>query len=143
MDETVDQIEQRIERSRQGLRSNLNELGDRMKSAIDWRETFRRNPAATFAVAFIGGVLLASAVGRAEASQRQRRVSRHIAFNRVRSGSQQRALRAWDEIKSALVGMVAAKVTSTLAEALPGFKEQLNPRLDDSERVVGGTSAKK
>ena len=105
MDQTVDQIEQRIERSRQGLRSNLNELGDRMKSAIDWRETFRRNPAATFAVAFIGGVLLASAVGRAEASQRQRRVSRHIAFNRVRSGSQQRALRAWDEIKTALVGM--------------------------------------
>jgi hypothetical protein len=34
MDQTVDQIEQRIERSRQGLRSNLNELGDRMKSAI-------------------------------------------------------------------------------------------------------------
>jgi hypothetical protein len=34
-------------------------------------------------------------------------------------------------------------VTNTLAEALPGFKEQLNPRLDDPERVVGGTSAKK
>lgn len=143
MDQTVDQIEQRIESSRQGLRSHLNELGDRMKSATDWRETFRRNPGTTLAVAFIGGLLLASAVGRAEASRREHRVSRHVAFNRVGSGSQQLALRAWDEIKGALVGMAAAKLTRTLAELLPGFKEQLNGRPDDSERVVAeGISAK-
>ena len=114
-----------------------------MKSATDWRETFRRNPGTTLAVAFIGGLLLASAVGRTEASRREHRVPRGAAFNRVGGGSQQLALRAWDEIKSALIGVAAAKVTRTLAELLPGFKEHLHGRPDDAARVVAeGTSAK-
>lgn len=139
MDPTVDEIEDHIESSREDLRSNLQELGQKVKLAVDWREKFRANPGAGLAVAFGGGFILANLMGgsrdRQENSHGARRPAALAGASEDRKG---RVLRAWDEIQSALVGVVAAKVTSTLADVIPGFKEQLVPREDDP-RVVGAS----
>jgi|HubBroStandDraft_1064217.scaffolds.fasta_scaffold31611_6 hypothetical protein len=45
MGQTSDEIEIHISNTREDLRTNLDELEGRVKSAVDWRERFRRNPA--------------------------------------------------------------------------------------------------
>jgi hypothetical protein len=44
MDETSDQIERHIQETRNDLDDNLNELGDRVKKAVDWRAQFEERP---------------------------------------------------------------------------------------------------
>jgi hypothetical protein len=129
MGQTPDQIADHIERKRQDLRSNLEELGDKAKSAVDWREQFRKNPAAFMAVGLGSGLLLARVIG----GSKVRRKDRSLALGRQEapgSVGQRKAhvLQAWDDIQSALVGVVAAKVTDTLADVVPGFRDQLAAR---------------
>jgi hypothetical protein len=139
MGQTVHEIEDHIEGSREDLRSNLEELSQRAKSAVDWREKFRGNAGALLAVAFGGGFILANVIGRS----RRRRIEPNTspAAPALTGDVQDRkghALRAWDDILGALVGVVATKVTNTLAEVVPGFKEQVAAREDDA-RVGNGT----
>jgi hypothetical protein len=139
MGRTVDQIEDHIVSSREDLRSNLEELGAKVKSAVDWRARFRANPGAILAVAFGGGFILANLIDgsrgrRTESNLLSRRAAAATDSLQDRRGQ---ALRAWDDIQSALVGVVAAKVTNTLAEVIPGFKEQLVGR-GDNPRVFDG-----
>ena len=116
MGQTVRQIEDQIESSREDLRSNLEELGQRVKAAVDWREKFRDKPGAVLAVAFGGGFILANVI----AGPRRRRVEPNVSSQAaaLTSAIEDRkgyALRARDEILSALVGVAATKVTNTLA----------------------------
>ena len=62
MDETTDQIEAHIDRTRERLGSNLRELEDKVEAATDWREHFRERPHVFLGAAFIGGMVLASAL---------------------------------------------------------------------------------
>jgi hypothetical protein len=59
MGKTPDQIETQIETKRGDLRSNLEELEDKVKSVTDWRQQFRSNPGLMLGLAFGGGMLLA------------------------------------------------------------------------------------
>ncbi|MBV9727226.1 MAG: hypothetical protein JO299_18840, partial [Gammaproteobacteria bacterium] len=52
MDRATDRIEQQIDREREVLRSNLEELEDRVRSVVDWRRHFRSNPALWIGCAF-------------------------------------------------------------------------------------------
>lgn len=138
MGQTAEQIEEHLKGSRENLRSNLEELGQKVQTAVDWRERFRSNPGAILAVAFGGGFILANVVG----GYRTKREDPVPGSARTLTGTVQcdrkgQVRRAWSDIQSALVGVVAAKVTETLAELVPGFKEQL-PAEDDGVRVVDG-----
>jgi hypothetical protein len=54
------------------------------------------------------------------------------------SDYRRRALsRAWGTIESALIGMAAAKLKDTLAQVLPGFREQLARREGDGHAHDG------
>jgi hypothetical protein len=64
MGETTDQIATDIHQKRADLQSNLEELETRMKALTDWREQFRRRPGAMITAALVGGVLLASMLGK-------------------------------------------------------------------------------
>jgi hypothetical protein len=64
--ETTDQIESRIEDSREDLRSNLQELEQKVKSVTDWRRQFQNHPTAMISAAFGGGLLLARILRKAE-----------------------------------------------------------------------------
>jgi hypothetical protein len=146
MGQTVDQIEDEIEDSREDLRSNLAELGHKARSAVDWRERFRAHPGAVLAVAFGAGFILANLYavspgrpGRPEQAGLPRRAAGLTGAAAEGAG---RAMRAWEGIQTALVGMVAAKVSDTLADVIPGFKEQLKRTdLVGAEREVKAGSA--
>jgi len=137
MGRTVDQISDHNENSREDLRSNPEELAQKVKSAVDWRERFRANPGALLAVAFGSGFILASLVSGSRTPQENSNgAGGTVALVGASGDRKGRMLKAWDDIQSALVGVVAAKVTSTLAGAIPGFREQLVPR-EDGSRVFG------
>jgi hypothetical protein len=139
MGQTVDQIEDQIEGSRGDLRSNLEELGQKVKSAVDWREKFRANPGAVLALAFGGGLILANIIGGSRSRDERSHGAHRAAVSGAAEDRKGPVLRAWDDIQRALVGVVAAKVTNTLAEVVPAFMEQLRRREDG---VVNGASRK-
>lgn len=137
MERSSERIERQIDRERAVLRSNLVELENRVKSAVDWRRYFESNPPLWIGVAFGSGLLLALAASRRryiperEADMRMggsARMSSSLEY----SDHRRRALsRAWGTIESALIGMAAAKLKDTLAQLLPGFREQLARREGD------------
>jgi hypothetical protein len=128
MGQTTEQIETHIENKREDLKSNLQELEGRVKSAIDWRHYFKQNAAMMLAAAFGGGLLLS-------AMTRTRRTGVHApsvssstpvdAAPSVRSRTKHEVLDKVDAIKSALVGVAATKFKGMLGEAVPGFSEHL------------------
>jgi hypothetical protein len=134
MDRATERIEWEIERERAELRSNLLELENRVKSAVDWRRYFESNPPLWIGLAFGSGLLLALAASRrAYTPEREayRRMggSPRMGSSFEHSDHRRRAIsRAWGTIESALIGMAAAKLKDTLAQVLPGFREHLAPR---------------
>lgn len=64
MGETSDKLASEINRSREDLKANLQELENRVKAVTDWRAQFRRHPGAMIVVALVGGVLLSSLIGK-------------------------------------------------------------------------------
>lgn len=133
MGQGTDQIERHISRKRQDLRSNLDELEDKVKSATDWRQYVRNNPVVMLAVAFSGGLLAASITKRGRA-RAERAPPPSPEQPEVGAASKSRALRTWRNIQGALVGAAAERFQEKLAEIVPGFREQLMK----GEPVAGG-----
>ena len=77
MGQTTDQIERRIEHTREDLKSNLRELEARVKSATDWRRYFREHTGAMIAAAVGGGMLLSTMLGARNAPRDRDRDSTH------------------------------------------------------------------
>lgn len=125
MDRATDSIQQHIYHEREELRSNLEELEDRVRSVVDWRRHFHSNPVLWLGCAFGGGLLIALTAARSEDS------SRSLGYRRdaddLSGGDHRRReiSRAWRTIESALIGVAAAKLKEALAGVLPGFREQL------------------
>jgi hypothetical protein len=63
MGQTTDQIASDIDQTRETLKSNLQELETRVKSAADWRSQFKKHPGPMLIAAVLGGALLSSLVG--------------------------------------------------------------------------------
>ena len=125
MDEASDKIEAHIDRTRERLGSNLRELEDRIDAATDWREQFRARPHLFLGGAIAGGALLAVALrSTAPRSLRlfHRRPSRSVSRNGV--DGREQALELWNNIKGALLGVAAMRITAYISELVPGFDEQ-------------------
>ena len=126
MGQTTDQIENQIESKREDLKSNLQELETRVKTATDWRHYFAEHTGTMIAAAFGGGVLLATMVGggskRASLSQAGGSSEPSRPWER---GTKHEVLENLDSIKSALVGAATTKFKGILGEMVPGFTEHL------------------
>jgi hypothetical protein len=129
MDQATDRIEQHIDDERRMLRSNLEELEDRVRSVVDWRRQFRSNPGMMLGIALAGGLLigLIARGGRA-------RVLRARDYPRAgepagpASDHRRRQISlAWRGIESALIGVAAARLKDTLARVLLGFSDSGRP----------------
>ena len=121
MDETANEIEAQIDRTRERLGSNLRELEDKVDAATDWREHFRERPHLFLGAAFIGGIVLASAL-RPKSAGRARSAT---TLNLVGNGSsvQAQALDLWNNVQAALVGVASARIKEYIGEFVPGFDE--------------------
>jgi hypothetical protein len=64
MGQTTDQIATDIARTRDDLKSNLEELETRVKDVADWRSQFRKHPGAMLTAAVLGGALLSAMMSR-------------------------------------------------------------------------------
>src|SRR5690349_22624045 len=125
MGERTDQIENQIENNREDLRSNLQELETRVKTATNWRHYFAEHTGAMIAVAFGGGVLLAAMTrggsDRAPLSQSIGSSER----SRWTTDGKHEVLENLDSIKSALIGTAATRFKDILVEVVPGFRAHL------------------
>ena len=126
MDQTVHEIEAHIDRTRDRLGSNLQELEDKVDAATDWREQFRSRPFAALGVACIAGAL----IGAALHTRRPRRPAFEPASQGYRPSTLRRIdaegqlLDLWDNIRGALLGVAAARVQRYIGEVIPGFDEE-------------------
>jgi hypothetical protein len=128
MGESTDQIKRHIEEKKEDLRSNLRELEDRVKSAVDWRGHFRRNPAVGLGVGLAGGLLLAGLIGGSGQRRPRVRSPAHAARPAARNeggGARGQILHAWENLTSALIGIVSAKLTDSLGHAARGFVDHI------------------
>ena len=126
MGERTDQIETQIENKREDLKSNLQELETRVKTATDWRHYFAEHTGTMIAAAFGGGVLLATMVGgRSNRASLSQPGGSSEAARPFRTGTKHEVLENVDSIKSALVGAAATRFKGILGEIVPGFKEHL------------------
>jgi Protein of unknown function (DUF3618) len=122
MDETPNEIEAQIDKTRERLGSNLRELEDKVDAATDWRELFRERPQLFLGAAFIGGVVLASALKPKSAG----RPLSAVAVNPAIGGNgsvQAQARELLNNIQAALVGVATARIKEYIGESVPGFDE--------------------
>jgi hypothetical protein len=138
MGHTTEEIETHIETERRQLRSNLEELENRVKSVFDWREQFRRNPTLGLGLALGTGFLIASMTARPARGTAADRITDRAA------GARNRHLRqAWGTVQSTLVGIATATVTDFLAATLRGRGDRVarygrdTPAADDAVQGEG------
>jgi len=131
MDRATDRIEQHLDQERQALLSNLSELEDRVRSAVDWRRQFRSNTAALLGLACASGLLLGLMTARRTHAPSRLEYSTSSGGKPAGPHGDHRRRElslAWRSIESALIGLAAARLQNTLANLLPGFGEQLARR---------------
>jgi len=122
MDETADEIEVQIDRTRERLGSNLKELEDKVDAATDWRAHFRERPQMFLGAAFVGGLVLASAF-RPKVTDRP--VSAAVVNPVAGSNGsvQAQAWELWNNLQGALVGVASARIKEYIGDFVPGFDE--------------------
>ena len=126
MDEAADKIEAHIDRTGERLGSNLRELENTVDAATDWREQIRARPLLFLGGAIAGGALLA-AVLRSKSSRQVFDASNESRLGSVSPNgvnAQEQALELWNNIKGALIGVAAIRITAYISELIPGFDEQ-------------------
>jgi hypothetical protein len=129
--ETTGEIQSHIRDTREDLQANLNELGQKVKSATDWRQYFEKSPGLFLAAALGGGLLLAYATN----SRRARLPAAAPAAAATREPSPPAPDKAAEPlnaslgvIKAALIGVAATHAKRVLSQFVPGFEAQLADR---------------
>jgi hypothetical protein len=142
MGETTDQIETHLESRQDALRSNLEELEQKVKSVTDWRHQFRSNPGLMLGLAFGGGMLLAGIL------RRPRRRAEYRLSAGAAVGREPRKLEAgrvqlrqvWDEIQGALIAAATSKIADALAGTVPWRRDRFGARRPDASARGGSAS---
>jgi hypothetical protein len=132
MGQTGDEIEGHIRDTREELRSNLQELEVRVKSAVDWRERFRRNPALGLGLAVSGGFLLAMLTTRSPG-----RAAVRDKTDAGRSGRHGEAQKSLATIRSSLIAIVVSRAAELLTARLLRPARRVGESAPDSGDLQG------
>ena len=122
MDQTADQIEEHIDRTRDRLGANLGELEARVESAIDWRQHLRGHPRVLVGAGFVGGILLAVAM-----RERRRGGSADSLVTPALGPAVAQVSELWDDVRTALINVAGTRLTAMLGELVPDFAEHYRP----------------
>ena len=125
MDEAADKIEAHIDRTRERLGSNLRELENKVDAATDWREQFRARPHIFLGATIAGGALLAAVLRRTSSRQVfDASTEAHLgSVSRNGVNAQEQAIELWNNVKGALIGVAAVRLTEYISQLIPGFDE--------------------
>lgn len=135
MGERSDEIELQIREKRNELSENFNELEQKVKNAMDWREQFRQHPGTLIAVAFGGGALLAALLpSRGSASRYRNRIQSYTADeNATRQPAaspsepapkRSEAKENLDALRGAVVGIAVNRFAGFIDGLMPGFQQE-------------------
>jgi hypothetical protein len=133
MGESSDQIEEKIQRTREDLRGNLNELEEKVKSVFDWRTQFEKHPLRVLTVALGGGMLLAALLPRGRNGKRRSEYSdasvrseeRRTAEAEPRTRKTERNNKGpLDALKGAFMTATASRIGGFLGQLLEGYRQE-------------------
>ncbi|HYR84017.1 MAG TPA: hypothetical protein VE422_08070 [Terriglobia bacterium] len=129
MVQDTNKIKQHIDTERAQLGGNLNELEDRVRKATDLKAHFNNNTGLILGAAVAGGFLLSLAFRKSAApgstSNRETEpMGRSAQPRRSIPAPLQRVSQTLDSIFEGLTAVVAARLESFVADAVPGFREQ-------------------
>jgi hypothetical protein len=128
VDEETVRIRQHIDAEREQLGRNLDEIEDRVKKATDIRRQFDTHTAWILGGAAVGGFLLSRALRKSSTSVPMPGSDAHTAehFNpriQPRSWHVERVYETFDNILEGLIAVASAKLSSFVADVVPGFRE--------------------
>jgi hypothetical protein len=133
MGERADQIEQNINRSRNDLTGNIQELEQKVKSAFDWKTQLEDRPMLLLGIAFGGGILASALLPSGR--RRHRRYSDEPTPKTTRNGATKSAdtLREkskqtfdrYDALKGALISVAASRLGGVVGDLLSGYKNEV------------------
>lgn len=124
MDQTVDQIEARIGRTREQLGSTLSAIEEKVDAATDWRGQMRARPWLMVGAACVGGAVLGATM-RSRGAGGQ--AGLHVAPSARRllgRDAVSDVAGMWDNLTAALIGVAATRVKDYIAARISGFDEQ-------------------
>ena len=153
MAQKPNEIREHIDAERARLGDDLDEIGNRMKDAVDWRTWYRNHTVAMLGAAVAGGFFLSMAVGRRSSngrapstdaegllsgesdwrskpkreqlpSEMSSRISHHMS----------RLTDILDNTVGAFLGVASNKLQDYVSRTVPGFKEYYS----EEERTRGG-----
>jgi hypothetical protein len=140
MGEKTNQIEQHIREQRNELGQNISELQQKVRDTVDWRAQFEQRPMTMIGLAVGGGLLLSALVGSRSRHRNYNRASDgqkwspedrppvkpyNPAFsNGQANGSADKTSESLRDIKTALIGVAAAKIGDVIESVLPGFNDE-------------------
>ncbi len=129
LEQESDRIERHIEQTREKLGRNLNELETRVRTTLDWRGRYERNPWAVLGIAFgAGAALTAATAGRrtsgSNANYRADNIQVDINPRSTTLAPPSRLTQAWGQIQDALLSTATRHAETFLAQAVPGFAEE-------------------
>lgn len=133
-----DQIEMHIQRTREALSEDINELQEKVKTAVDWRAQLNERPLLLMGLAFGGGVLLSALMQRSRGNGSVRRNLRNFAYSsdpgtvndalrralNGYGGTSSQTPETWNALKGAVAGLAANKIGEYLDEYVPGFQQE-------------------
>ncbi len=125
MVQTTEQIEKHIEQTHENLSSNLHELELKVRAVTDWKQQFQSNPMTMLGVAFGGGIALAAMLGGSKnrGSKGRNQSNQPSTYPPSVENLQSKAMDTFENIKGALMGVAAARLTDFVDELIPGFNE--------------------
>jgi hypothetical protein len=103
-----ERIERHIEETREHLGRNINEIEDRIRTTLDWREHYNRNP-----MLVLGIVCGATAALTAWLSSPGSPNGHRVLNSRVAG--------TWDKIKDAGITLATQRLAMFLDDVLPGL----------------------
>jgi hypothetical protein len=127
MDQTVEQIEARIDRTREQLGTTLSAIEQKVDAAIDWREQVRARPWLMVGAACVGGAALAATLRARRSHGAGTPAGLHAATAGRRFLGRDTiadVAGTWDTLTAALIGVASTRVKDYIAGRIPGFDEQ-------------------
>jgi hypothetical protein len=136
MDETSHQIERHIQETRNDLDDNFNELGDKVKKAVDWRAQFEERPGTMLGLAFAGGVILSALFSSGHRSRSDYGGVRKLAKKQVWTPSvpsstlpaskPSETRQNVEALAGALVGVAVNRASRFIDSLVPGFEREFS-----------------
>ena len=123
MVETTSEIAAHIQATRDNLRSNLDELGDKVRSVTDWQQHYRNSPWMMMAVAGGAGLLLSVILGDRARGALGRGVSAPELQDLASRPTGEKGVRRnyFGELTGALIGVAASHAKSVINKLVLKF----------------------